>query len=393
MEEQRAASSTKRQRKHDKNDESQQRKSQRLSSPVNEMYTTQITDLNEKCLMKIFNHLDLKGLFNVAISNAYFRPAAGEMYKRKFGNMQVDIVGCGKVQPNTRAEVTPIFNDIKKLIIVHGLKAGLMYLRYFGPYITNLVIDYDSKSKSMSKRFEYVHQYINDYCAESLVRFAFYYMPKNASVERFQKNFTNVKEVRIFGNCSVLSNRSFVKWFPALRELILMDVLDYGAVAKPIQQLEYLFIKRPHSNGDATAKMVADLLNGTHQLKIVMIVHDRAQPLLTSFDMWLDVIKKQPSLAEFGIEDCVRIKTTQVQQLVGSNSKLIDLYLPNCRLKVDDAVELVQKLSSLKKFTFQMPDLDYHRLLAQLNGAQWKVSHDYVDTYNRYTRAYLTRKM
>lgn len=50
---------------------------------------TKITGLIDDCLEKIFEHLDIGSLFNAAVANEYLRPAASNVFKRKFGTERV----------------------------------------------------------------------------------------------------------------------------------------------------------------------------------------------------------------------------------------------------------------------------------------------------------------
>lgn len=386
-------------KRQQKNDESKQCKSQRLASPVKSVDPTKITDVNDDCLVNFFEHLDPQNLLNVAMANANLRPAAAEVYKRRFDKKLVRIERC-ETRPNTRAAARNDcmnksfaleFDTESDTITIRGLKTCLMYLRCFGPYITDLLIDY-GKSKSMSKHYEHVHQYINDYCAGSLISFAFYYMQKDAIIEQFQKGFANVKKVRIFDNCLILQSPSFVKWFPELRDLKLNDLRAYRFIEKPFQHLEHLYIgvSYAHHSGFLRETIATNLLNGIHQLKILQIESEHVIPL-TSIDIWLDVIKEQSSITEFYVEDNGPMNTAEVSRLIEENSTLIGLILPNYRLTIDDAIVLVRQLNSLMKFMFQMLDSEYSQLVSQLDD-KWEAKKNY--TYDvQYTEVLLKRKM
>lgn len=63
-------------------------KSQRPNSPP-PVQPMKITDLDDVCLEKIFDRLDLHSLFNIAVANEWLRPSARFIYKRKFGTQIV----------------------------------------------------------------------------------------------------------------------------------------------------------------------------------------------------------------------------------------------------------------------------------------------------------------
>lgn len=140
-------------------------KRQRLKSldqSATMMPITKIIDLNDDCLVKIFEPLDLCSLFNVAIASEWLRPAARMAYKRsEFGAKHVEIDKCDDFcKPNTRLRASinrTIFLSFKldeycKDIRTNGLKMALQYLRCFGPSITinNLLCTTDQRANHSS---------------------------------------------------------------------------------------------------------------------------------------------------------------------------------------------------------------------------------------------------
>lgn len=55
------------------------------------MRVTTITDLNDHCLERIFMHLDLQSLFDVANANKWLKISAASAYGRKFGTNPVNL--------------------------------------------------------------------------------------------------------------------------------------------------------------------------------------------------------------------------------------------------------------------------------------------------------------
>lgn len=74
---------------------------------------TRIIDVNDDCLRKISQYLDLHNFFNVAIANEYLRPAAAEVYKHKYGEKDVNIHECDDYRRRTRSStrVQPTAED------------------------------------------------------------------------------------------------------------------------------------------------------------------------------------------------------------------------------------------------------------------------------------------
>lgn len=146
-----------------------------------------ITDLNDHCLEKIFEHLNFQSLFNVAIANEYQRPAAALMYKRRFRLFQVELIGNGYfLDPH------PVF--VMNKLIIDQLKSMLQFLRCFGSQITVLEMDIGFYVKN--KRYELINQYVNKYCAENLVSIEFTSVLKISKGD-FPKPFVNVETVEV----------------------------------------------------------------------------------------------------------------------------------------------------------------------------------------------------
>ena len=135
MDAQTSAPNRKRQHENE-NCQNAQRKSQRLL--VKSQQPMKITDLDDDCLEKIFENLDLRSLFNVAVANEWLRPAARVVYKRKFGVKYVRIQKSHHSLPSS-LKLTIAGN----YILVKSLKTCLQYLRCLGSSISNLDIHYN----------------------------------------------------------------------------------------------------------------------------------------------------------------------------------------------------------------------------------------------------------
>lgn len=122
-----------------------------------------ITDLNDHCLQKIFGYLNVDSLFNVAVCNAYLRPAAAVAYERKFGALQVRIY---KNPCLSQTISRTIYCD--NLIMLNGSEMCFPYLRCLGVSIRNLYVDYNHWNQAQC---DHIHQYVKEYCVSSLIYF------------------------------------------------------------------------------------------------------------------------------------------------------------------------------------------------------------------------------
>lgn len=192
-----------------------------------------IIHLNDLCLEKIFDHLNFQSLFNVAIANEFLRPAAAQVYKRRFGRNPVMITGN-----SFDTDRRPIFVAYK--LHIDQLKSVLLFLRCFGAQIT--VLEFDGAHYIKKKHYEYVNRYINKYCADNLVSITFESVPKIAQ-DHFPKPFVGVQSVTVKkGRGRYLP--SFAEWFPNMRQLKLIQVnmFQNRLTALHFPHLEHLIV-------------------------------------------------------------------------------------------------------------------------------------------------------
>lgn len=364
-----------------------QRKSQRLESTTEPACTTKIVDLNDDCLTKIFGYLNLRSLFSVAVANEWLRPAAQEVYKRKFGKNLVIINDCDEIYPNAdgidrfgQGIVTSAgagtgckapASKYRDEIYLIGLKASLQYLRCFGSSIIDLRVNYNA---SESKRYDHVLQYINDYCANSLTRIQFDFMP-NIAVQQFQKVFTRIEIVEIRNGVLEQQWPTFLECFPNLRRLIIEDVdIKNSVIAKSFGILEQLCIHNIECNGRTTCRFVTALLHGANRLKFLWVNSANGN---VPIDELLAMIKDSPAIIGFGYSlretGCIPVTSEDIQRIASEHPALIELQLPDYRFTAGDAVALIRQHNSLNGFGFQMKFPEYRNLVAQLYGGQWEV--------------------
>lgn len=217
-------------KRHQKNDEVPHGgKCQRLESPppspplplvaaTGPEQVSEITDLYDDCLERIFMLLDLESLLNVTLSNKWLGPAANIVYKLKFDSFKVCLHNVIDSNPNAAPIVVNCEADA---IIIRHFKVCLQFLRSFGSSVQVLEIHY---GHSDSKRYDYVHEYVNQYCSESLDKIGFFFMPPVA-IKNFTKPFANVHIIQMY-SCD-LSDQflSFIKWFP---NAFLMNIHGFG---------------------------------------------------------------------------------------------------------------------------------------------------------------------
>lgn len=176
---------------------------------------------NHICLEHIFMHLDIETLLSVAHSNKLFQTLAVSVFKRKYGNNIIDLrcsqASCFHFWIRAEKEISIGPESIQHLKVIFPL------LRVFGAEILKLEVHYHSfqfghsdldKSKrwSMTQRID---EYINKYCADTLVRIDFLHKLKFSY--DFPKPFTKIEQVRIQFTHLQDNLLDFIDWFPNLQ--------------------------------------------------------------------------------------------------------------------------------------------------------------------------------
>lgn len=148
-------------------------------------------------------------------------------FKRNFGSKKINL------NP-TQFHLTYV-SVHKDEIWLRDLKSCLQFVRCFGEIITDLTI-WDGSN-------DYLNQYIQQYCAETLTSVSF--NQGSLSANFFQKPFNNVNAVEIRNVKLQDSLPRFIDWFPNMRHLKIdhrhFDYYERSSVnAVTFPQLEHL---------------------------------------------------------------------------------------------------------------------------------------------------------
>lgn len=359
------ATNRKRQRENSNCPHAPQRKSRRLLAMNKE--PTKITDLNDDCLAKIFGHLNLRSLFNVAVANKWLRPAAGIIYKRKFGDKEVCLQ---YIQPSSIPCLEP-YTSYER-IYVEGLKPCLQFLRGLGPSVSRLCIRYDDWSK---KQCDYINQYINEYCANSLVAIQLLFKPNRCPIKHFEKPFVNVQTVSANGNCLGNQLPLFNQWFPNMRSLRLFDIRTLHSIGEPFNNLKELCISIS-GNGDLghTKVKAIRLLQLHPQLHSLVITmhgpeHEAMRVLLNAINA--NEVVRYLKVTHSRMVN-VDMHSTDTQRLIQEHPFLVHLQLYGITVASNDVIKLANQLKSLMKFRCQiLHRLEYNHIESQLKQ-QWQ---------------------
>lgn len=375
-------------RRHSTNDEDPSPKSQCKEKPVNEvMPPTKIIDLNDDCLEKVFNHLDVvENLFNVAAANGFLVPAAAIVYKRKFGAKSVAMNAYDDLRTvRTRCIKPVVSEDVSGVVHVNGLKTCLQYLRLFGSSIPCLLISDNGLNR---KRCQYVVDYVTKYCAGNLASITLRGLAK-CSMPHFAKPFENVTKIN-FENCDLGKHLpSFAELCPNIRILSLCGVRFNGTVI--FHQLQHLSIDDQYDRyRDIKKNAAAGLLRANPQLQSIELVVENMRDMpMTNL---LQIIKSNAAITKLNVpfrysgeldvsrpsdqdRNVCLVNSAEVEQIVNEHPSLIELYLYQYEITVPDAIKMVQQLSALKKFTFRMSKAWHRHQLEWALDSEWNVTH------------------
>lgn len=364
----------KRQRIDDSQDDQQPRpcKQQRLTTTETTITSpTKITDLNDDCLAKCFVYLNLPSLFAVSVSNEWLRPAANFVYKRKFGTKKVQIKN--KPFPFWLDVDSP--HVVDNCINISGLKTGLQFLRCMGSAIDNLTIGYLQFNCS---KYDYIHQYVNKYCAESLTSIVF--QDKSyGMIKHFDKPFVNVQTVAVYHSFLAHQLQLFPEWFPNMRALELRDIklLDHS-MAMPFKHLRDLIINITDGKFGLSKRMAARLFHSSPQLRHLKIRVFGGEGL--ALGTLLNIIEANQLVCKLNVimeNHSVEVLPWDVGRLVTEHPALIELDLTGYIFKVNDVLVVIKQHKQLTKFRFQLKNaLVYRGFVAEVKKVrnQWKSS-------------------
>lgn len=343
-----------------------------LSNNDRQLAATKLTDLEFDSLAQIFVYLDLKSLFSVAVSNEWLRRVARAVYSYKFGTIPVNICNV-QVYTNRSACAVGNLTPAVCWITVNEIKTCLQFLRSFGPSMRKLEIFYSDTSFEC---YDFVDQYINEYCAESLISIS-YYGKSHFSMKHFQRPFINVRRVQIIQSELNVHLALFVSWFPNLRQLDLFSVRIHGRLIEAaFPYLEHLSIQI--GTGDTTFALskanVTDLLRVNPQLQILSIDLPASEDLTLS--VLLRIFNNNQNLNKltlFTETKCNGATSEELMRFASIHQSLVELDLSRFEFKADDVIRFIHQLNSLKMFRFVLDQIETNSLVAQLDR-EWELS-------------------
>lgn len=149
--------------------------------------------------------------------NKHFSLLAADVLRRRLSKKLVVIRDNAIVE----SKDLQIENYDNPIIIQTNLNAK-KFLKYFGKFITNLKIEYQSVHPSNKIRVNRINNLINLHCAETLKNFEISTQLDNF-LDEFTKSFKNVEDLVLNGRFKSLNNSelNLNQIFPAMKSLII----------------------------------------------------------------------------------------------------------------------------------------------------------------------------
>lgn len=265
-----------------------------------------------------------------------------------------------------------IFRDERREIVLCSLNICNRYINFFGPAIARLTIHYVGLNQATSHR---LHELIAQSCYENLTEIRFIGL-QASFIDRFA-TFPLVQTLFILNSDLGFRLPSFASFFPNTRKLEMENVRSDNFIAF-FEQLEYLRIKSNSYEVGYGISSASALWYDNRNLRMLEIDLTGAtgmpmEDLLNSINVRSLVILKVKTEVV-----TTNVTRDEVDDLVTSHPELIELHL-SYMFSMDDVVFLINQLSRLNQFAYQMTmgdmwSMDYAGELELALGNDWRVS-------------------
>lgn len=328
-------------------------KRQELSRPNDEHHnpapaveeTKALSNIYYDCLERIFDFLDLESLLNVADTCKHLQVAAAVKFAYDFGDALVTMFPIGSTN---RIEN----HACSKKIFVCGMTMCLSFLRCFGAQISKLSV--------FSGACMGYYEYINQYCADTLIAIDLRYDYSHTIFHGvFSKPFKRLQSVQLMGTNLNDHLLDYARWFPNVRDLNITDntieryKTDVHAVRFPhLKKFRFHFT---YTNIIET-KNIAGFLRANRQLKDLEL---RLNVEMT-FQQFTDLVSEHRLLTKLKCLDEITYGNVhELNHFAGEHPQIEELILPNLEFDEDGALTMTRRLNALKRFEFEF-EKQYH---------------------------------
>ncbi|XP_031639146.1 uncharacterized protein LOC116351205, partial [Contarinia nasturtii] len=194
-------------------------------------------DMDVDCIESCLEHLSFDELLSAAASNKRINQAAKFIYSRKFSSKKISFSVNKGFEAQLVNRIVYFGDDSLEDHSFRDLKSSLKFLRCFGQLLTNIEILFQNDMQNDMFMFgdfpdgrnapnkfiwtQHVIEYVNEYCAESLLDVHFYGIRDLPNY--LKKPFSRVKNITL-ENCyfsDLVENNWLNDRFPRMQELHL----------------------------------------------------------------------------------------------------------------------------------------------------------------------------
>lgn len=226
---------------------------------TNQTKPTNLTELNSDCLEKIFSYLtNIQDLSNIAEVDPKFHYPANYIYKKQYGDCNIEIMWFGE--------------EMLFFIGEHymGLNQLENFLNNFGDSIPSLELEYlyINNTKNRNK-YKNVFKSLTKRSFESLENIHFRSFPRGW-LEKLSSPLANVKRLT-FSNCHLGGNMSMLgKIFPNVQQIYCFNTTKFHVLAARFPKLSLLKINTHSKKDDIMIKLMIKL---NPNIKYFQIIH------------------------------------------------------------------------------------------------------------------------
>lgn len=159
---------------------------------------------------------------------------AMDVFKRKYSKRTFRISGPFSDEKNENFQESGDFISFQRIELIFKT------MQMFGHHISSLRIVY---KRLKPHEYEKIHQFITEYCRESLIELEFDAVKRNV-LNEFDKPFLSVEKVHFSGELAKFGtkNMNLVEFLPKLRHLSIeqLDIIDRESFQQNLPQLTHL---------------------------------------------------------------------------------------------------------------------------------------------------------
>lgn len=226
-----------------------------------------LTDLNTDCLYIIFDQLDVNDLMNIVQINSEFQTIATDVFRRKYSNYEIDILGTKFDRYEDAYETV----NSRRYIRVRDFQISSNIMKFFGKHIRKLAIrNLRGRVYTSSSNWTMANRIINEYGSDTLTQLTLGAISKKLWPQ-FTMPFKNVEklDIEIGDDTDGMKLNLLCPNLKKLR-LRLTNEANYDFIDCKLPQLDHLEIIFHRSNIWNQREQIIGLIQKNPQIRGVI---------------------------------------------------------------------------------------------------------------------------